>query len=107
MHKKIERFGFDGQIKDDSAFPRLRAQYESLVVHQMRDDGYVPVLDLGPLWSTKYQVKTDLYEFDLTVYGVYVGRRKAFSIEGMDGSGRFLPRYTPKTKSNPPSTPLE
>lgn len=98
MHKKIERFGFDGQIRDDSDFIRLRAQYESLVVHQMRDDGYVPVLDLGPLWSTKYEKETETYRFDMTVYGVFVGRKKAWSIEGMDGVGRFLPRSTAKSK---------
>ena len=98
MHKKIERFGFDGQIRDDSDFIRLRAQYESLVVHQMRDDGYVPVLDLGPLWSTIYDKETDTYSFEMTVYGVYVGRKKAWIIEGMDGVGRYLPRSTAKTK---------
>lgn len=97
MHKKIERFGFDGQIRDDSDFIRLRAQYESLVVHQMRDDGYVPVLDLGPMWSTQYN-KDETYSFDLTVYGVYVGRKKAWTIEGMDGGGKYLPRSTAKSK---------
>lgn len=98
MHKKIERFGFDGQIRDDSDFIRLRAQYETLIVHQMRDGGYVPLLELGPMWSTTYNKKTALYDFDLTVYGVYVGRKKAWTIEGMDGAGKYLPRSTQKTK---------
>lgn len=97
MHKDIKRFPLDGQINDDSDFIRLRAQFETLIIHQMRDMGYVPVLDLGPLWSTKLEGKH--YTFELTVYGVYVGRKKACTIEGMDGSGKFQPRYTPNSKS--------
>lgn len=97
MHRKIERFGFSGQINDDSDFIRLRAQFESLVITQMRDDGYVPVLDLGPLFSTKYH-KDGTYTFVLTVYGVYVGRKKSRCIEGMDGSGKYLPRSTANSR---------
>jgi len=98
VHKKIERFGFDGVIGDSADFIRLRSQYEALVVDQMRHDGYVPVLDLGPLWSTKWDKNKESYAFDLTVYGVYVGKKKACNIEGMDGSGKYLPRLTQKAK---------
>ena len=98
MHKKIERFGFDGVIGDDTDFIRLRSQYEALIVDQMRSDGYVPVLDLGPMWSTRWDKKSESYAFDLTVYGVYVGKKKACNIEGMDGSGKLLPRSTVKAK---------
>lgn len=98
MHKKIERFGFDGVIGDDTDFIRLRSQYEALIVDQMRSDGYVPVLDLGPMWSTQWDKKKESYTFDLTVYGVYVGKRKACNIEGMDGTGKYLPRPTAKVK---------
>jgi hypothetical protein len=99
MHKDIKRFPLDGIINDDSDFVRLRAQFETLIVHNMRDDGYVPVLDIGPLWSTKYDMKKDCYSFELTVYGVYVGKKKAWHLEGMDGSGRYLPRSTANPKS--------
>lgn len=98
MHKKIERFGFDGEIGDSSDFIRLRVQYEALVIQQMRADGYVPVLDLGPLFSTKWDKQKKTYTFELTVYGVYVGKRKACEIEGMDGIGRLLPKPTAKAK---------
>jgi hypothetical protein len=97
QHKDLKRFPLDGQINDDSDFIRLRAQFETLIIHQMRDSGYVPVLDMGPLFSTKLE-KDGHYNFVLTVYGVYVGKKKAWTIEGMDGSGRFQPRYTAKHK---------
>jgi hypothetical protein len=93
MHKDIKRFPLDGLMNDDSDFIRLRAQFETLIVHQMRDGGYVPVLDIGPLFSTKL-LDDGHYEFELTVYGVYVGRKKAWKVEGMDGLGRYLPRST-------------
>ena len=96
MHRDIKRFGFSGQINDDSDFIRLRAQWESMIIHQMRDDGYVPVLEFGPLFSTKYVDGS--YEFTLTVYGVYTGKKKSWNLEGMDGNGRFLPRSTANHK---------
>jgi hypothetical protein len=100
MHPNISRFGFDGVINDDSDFIRLRAQYETLIVHQMRDDGYVPLLDHGPMFSTTKLEKG--YEFVLTVYGQYVGKRKSWAIEGISGSGQQFPRYTAKGKSTRP-----
>jgi len=94
MHRDIKRFPLDGIMKDDSDFIRLRAQFETLILHQMRDSGYVPVLDIGPLFSTRL-LDNGNYDFELTIYGVYVGRKKAWTIEGMDGLGRYLPRSTP------------
>lgn len=98
MHKNIHNFGFNGTIGDDSDFIRLRVQYEALVVRQMRDEGYVPVLALGPLFSTEYVSEKEHYTFDLTVYEIYVGKKKAWLIEGMDEAGRLLQRSTQKTK---------
>lgn len=97
MHKEIHRFNMSGVIRDDSDFIRLREQHESQIITQMREDGYIPLLDLGPLFSTAIIDKG--YTFDLTVYGIYVGKRRACLIEGMDGVGRMLPRSTVKTKS--------
>jgi hypothetical protein len=95
MHKDIKKFPLDGRINDDSDFIRLRAQFETLMIHQMRDGGYVPVLDIGPLFSTQLE-KDGHYTFVLTIYGVYVGKKKAWIIEGMDGGGKYLPRSTAK-----------
>jgi hypothetical protein len=97
MHKDIKRFPLDGIMNDDSDFIRLRAQFETLLIHQMRSDGYIPVLDLGPMFSTLLR-SDGHYDFELTVYGVYVGKVKAWKIEGMDGGGKYLPRSTAKSK---------
>ena len=104
MHKAIKRFGLEGVLDDDSSFARLRDYYESQIVRDMREDGYVPVLDLGTYWSTDFTGTN--YNFKLSVYGVKVGRKKAWEVEGFAG-GREVPRHTPPTKSKQSSTPSE
>ncbi len=74
-----------GQIHDDAAIPRLRLQYEALIESDMREQGYVPILDLETQFSLSYDEPTDIYEFDIVVYGVYVGKKKAHLYEGFSG----------------------
>jgi len=85
MNKKLKSFGMQGQIHDDSAIPRLRAHYEQLIESDMREQGYVPILDLDIQFSLVYDESTDIYEFDIVVYGVYVGKKKAHLYEGFSG----------------------
>ena len=96
MHSNVKRFQVDGIIGDDADFPRLRAHYEHLLAKEMRNNGYIPVLDLGPYFSTEYQSKQ--YNFVVTAYGIYVGRRKAWEIQGIT-NGRLVSMTTPKNKS--------
>jgi hypothetical protein len=51
----------------------------------MREQGYVPILDLDIQFSLLYDEPQDLYEFDIVVYGVYVGKKKAHLYEGFSG----------------------
>lgn len=74
-----------GQIHDDAAIPRLRLEYERLIESNMREQGYVPILDLDIQFSLLYDEPQDLYEFDIVVYGVYVGKKKAHLYEGFSG----------------------
>ena len=74
-----------GQIHDDSAIPRLRSQYEQLIESDMREQGYVPILDLDIQFSLLYDEINDIYDFDIVVYGVYVGKKKAHLYEGFSG----------------------
>ena len=74
-----------GQIHDDAAIPRLRIEYQRLIESDMREQGYVPILDLDVQFSLSYDEPNDLYEFDIVVYGVYVGRKKAHLYEGFSG----------------------
>ena len=91
MNKKLKSFGMQGQIHDDSSIPRLRAHYEQLIESDMREQGYVPILDLDIQFSLLYDEGKDLYEFDIVVYGVYVGKKKAHLYEGFSGQN-LVPR---------------
>lgn len=107
MHRPIKKFTVDGVIASDSDIIRLREQMENMLITDMRDEGCVPVLGLGPLWSTKYNAQDNNYSFVLTVYGVSVGRKKSLEIEGMDVSGNLIRRSTPHVKSKKSSPPAE
>lgn len=93
-HRPIHRFGFDGHLKDDADIIRLKENYRALIIEGMREDGYVPVLDLDIFWSTQYDSNKKRYTFRMTVYGVYVGKRKAYAIEGMVGQNRMYARVS-------------
>jgi hypothetical protein len=96
-HKNISKFSIDGVLRQDSDIPRIRAQYESLLVHDLRSKGYVPVLDLDTQWATEYDADNDRWLFALSVYGIYLGKKRAYQWEGFSGS-KLIPKNTPNAK---------
>lgn len=96
----------EGKIGDDADFARLRSYYEAMILNDMRDRGYIPVLDLGPYWTTIYIKAEEAYDFMLSVYGIHVGRRRAWQLEGIS-DGREIKKPTPPTKSQQQSEPAE
>jgi hypothetical protein len=96
-HKPIRKFDLDGQIFDDAAMPRLKAEYIRLVVTQMRSLGYAPRFDIEPDFTIYYKEEKEIFDFKLSVYGTYVGKRKSEWIIGLDGA---TPIYTQKSKSS-------
>lgn len=96
-HRDIRKFKIDGVLHQDSDIPRIRAQMESLTVHDLRARGYVPVLDLDTQWATAYDEETDTWTFTLSVYGMYLGKRKAYEWEGFSGNS-LVPKTTRKGK---------
>jgi len=86
-HKKIHKFHLDGEFLSDADIPRLRSQYESMIVADMRSKGYIRVLDIDPAWSTRYNAEEDRWFFSLTIHGVFAGKRRAKVCEGtLDGN---------------------
>jgi hypothetical protein len=55
LERTIKAFLIGGVIKDDSSIGKSRLMYERLLLQDMRDKGYVPVLDLEPQFSIKYR----------------------------------------------------
>lgn len=85
MNKKIHNFTLDGLIGDESDIPRIRELTEQSLTTMMRDGGYVPVLDLIPQFHVNYLRESETFEFVLTMFGVYVGKKKSWEIEGFSG----------------------
>ena len=88
-HKNIKRFQVRVNFTDDSDMIRVRAQYESLLTQDMKGRGYARVLDINPSFSVEFDGQT--WGFLMTLYGVYVGKKKAWQSEGIT-QGKLIPR---------------
>ncbi len=95
QHKPIKRFGLDGIINDDSAIYRLQQEYIRLLVSEMRLSGYAPRFDIDPQFTLSYNEHKNYFEFTLSVYGIYIGRKKSEWILGIDET---KPVYTQPVK---------
>ena len=102
LKRNIRSFLISGVIKSDSTIMKARENYERLLLQDMRDKGYVPVLDLEPQFSIKYNETKDTYSFFLELFGVYLGKKKAQEIEGFSGQ-QFYKRITLEVMSPPPT----
>jgi hypothetical protein len=95
-HKAIKRFLLSGNIYDDSEILRLKTEYIRLLVSEMKLSGYVPRFDIDPDFTIRYNEKAEIFEFKLSIYGIYIGKKKAEWIIGLDGTKVI---YTQKSKS--------
>ncbi|MEY4331347.1 MAG: hypothetical protein RLZZ196_85 [Bacteroidota bacterium] len=102
LNRNIKSFIISGVIKDDSKISKARENYERLLLQDMRDKGYVPVLDLESQFSIKYNENKDSYSFFLEMFGVYLGKKKAQEVEGFSGQ-QFFKRITMEVISPPPA----
>lgn len=84
-HKAIKRFDLSGQIYDESMLERLKNEYIRLITIGMQSDGYVPRLDIPVDFTLEYIEKKEIFEFTLSIYAVYVGKRNSQWITGIDG----------------------
>jgi hypothetical protein len=96
-HKSIKTFTIDGIIKDDAAIGRLRLEFERLQILQMRELGYVQRLDIDSNFTIQYNNTKEYFEFILTIYGTYLGKRKSQCIMGIDGT-LLVPTHKNKLK---------
>lgn len=96
-HKAIKRFHLDGHILDDSSFWRLKDQYVKLLTNEMRLSGYVPRLDIQPDFTLDYNQQKQYFEFELSLYGIYLGKKQSQWIDGVEGT---LIVYTQTNRSS-------
>jgi len=92
-HKSIKRFGIEGTLYDEADVDRLKREYLALVVLQMKANGYVPRADIDPDFTVSYLGPRAGFQFQMSVYGVYVGKRKAQQLDRLYG---YKPQYVNK-----------
>lgn len=102
IHKSIRRFHLEGQIYDDSFIPRLRQEYIRILETQMRLQGFAPRLDIDSDFTIEYTGK--IYNFKLSVYGTYVGKKNAECLMGID---KNKPVFIQQSKSKESSADQE
>lgn len=91
MPRRIHNFTISGIIGDDSHIVKARENYEKILIQQMRDKGYVPVLDMLPQFKISYVEAKNQYGFILTLYGIFIGKSKVDNFIGFSGQD-FIPR---------------
>jgi hypothetical protein len=91
-HRHVKRFHVSGVIHTDDAIPRFKTEYIRMLTASMRERGYVVRIDIIPDFTISYTGKA--YEFQLSVYGTYVGRKKSQCIEYLDGSKAHMMKAT-------------
>ncbi len=96
-HKPIKRFSLEGDIYDDASIYRLKTEYVRLLTSGMKISGYVPRLDIDPDFTIEYNIQANIFKFNLSIYGTYVGKKKSEWILGIDGT-RVI--YIPQIRSN-------
>jgi hypothetical protein len=64
----------------------------------MKNHGYVPRYDIDIDFTVNYNGRT--FNFELSVYGVYVGKAKAKCIQGVDRNKPIASHTTHQTKSS-------
>jgi hypothetical protein len=62
----------------------------------MKLSGYVPRVDINPDFTLNYNQQKQYFEFELSIYGVYVGKKKSEWITGIDETKAI---YTAQNKS--------
>lgn len=85
MSRKIHRFNVAGRADDEMFIFNNRIHFERELENGMRLRGYVRVLDLDSTLETQYHPDLEVFTYDLTVYGTYIGKQKALQAVGIQG----------------------
>jgi len=89
-HKTLKRFGLEGIIHNDSVLWRIKEEYIRLLITEMQFSGYVPRIDIPPDFTIEYNQEKGYFEFKLSLYGIFVGKKKSKWIMGIDET-RVIP----------------
>jgi hypothetical protein len=95
--KRVHRFGYSGWVGDESLIPSTRLTWEKHLDDEMRENGYIPILDLGSQLFTSYDAPQNRFDVTVVIQGIYVGKRKAWELLGVEGT-TLIPASSQSTK---------
>jgi hypothetical protein len=67
------------------------------VEDEMRDEGYVPVLDFPLYFTRDYNLADQTFDFEVTICGAFIGEEESWLIGGIS-NGNKVPKFTHPTK---------
>lgn len=97
MHEEIKRFGHEGFVAEGVNTVDFKDSQVRFVESVMRDEGFVPALDIEAQYTQEYNVDENKFKYQVSVYGMYVGEEEAWRIAGVM-SGRTISKTTLPTK---------
>lgn len=84
----IRRWTYVGEYAETKLI-QTRQTLTNAMVSEMKDEGFVPLLDVNPVWSTDY-LGGERFRYVFTMQGVYVGKERAWQTAGMM-DGKLIP----------------
>jgi len=97
VNTDIKAFTVTGKVSGDK-FIKTRERLLHDIESGMRDEGYVPHLDLKELFTRSMDAEGN-FDFELTIYGIYVGEEQSTYVAGVtDGKEVMSVKSTVQTK---------
>ena len=85
MHRQIKKYSIEG-ITEEHRLVKTREDMIRVLEMQAQDDGCLPHLEVSPVYTVLYNEEDETFSFELSIYAVYVGRRKAQEYEGFSNN---------------------
>lgn len=81
--KPTKVFTRDYKTDDTGQLVESGRQWEKSLVDEMKDSGYARVLDLDMKQYVSYDEKQDLFTITYVLHGIFVGKKKAWTVFGI------------------------
>lgn len=73
MRDGIKLYEVDGEALDNAWIAKNRDMLDRHVVDDMRANGYIPVLDIDPEFTSVFDPEKETFKFTVGIYAYYMG----------------------------------
>lgn len=84
----IRRKTYIGEYAETRLIQTRQSLLTTMIV-EMKDEGYVPLLDVNPVWATTY-LGGERFRYVFTMQFVHIGKEKVWQTSGMM-DGKLIP----------------